>query len=461
MHMECDVCKRQRATRKRVADNENDMRFQEDRFLTAPAVFPTNDSKYDVNKKRSLNVAASQNQGIMYCVAQDKPSAQALRERPDLPERKLEFLKRHDRGSGDFYGILPLIKGMPVAMTGHIDRSIDKRILRGRVGHVHSWVLHDQEQSSFQNGRRILQHLPRVIFVKFKDRNGNDLDWTVEGMSEPGLYPIVPVKRDWYLDKGHLHPMLKLTRNQLPLMPAFAMTAHAAQGQTFSNGAIVDLRLGGSSTAMASYVAITRVERREDLLIYRPFPRTLFMHGQKPGLKLLMHVWRGEYINWDEIAEQHMPKKYCPGCYLFKLKPEYNLCEWNKDQERGNCKTCIARRTKEGSPYECNACCEWLCAEAFEIRQRDFRSTHTRICISCLETRKCVICNTEKYKTYFTTGEWEHARKKDSQGKCRDCVERSAKGIWYCKGCQTKKHIFSIHVVVDEAWAKQTRQNKM
>ena len=123
------------------------------------------------------------------------------------------------------------------------------------------------------------------------------------------------------------------------------------------------------------------------------------MHGQKPGLKLLMHVWRGEYINWDEIAEQHMPKTYCPGCYLFKLKPEYNLCGWNKDQERGNCKTCIARRTKEGSPYECNACCEWLCAEAFEMRQRDFRSTHTRICISCLETRKCVICNTENYKT--------------------------------------------------------------
>ena len=115
-----------------------------------------------------------------------------------------------------------------------------------------------------------------LFVVKFKDRNGNDLDWTVEGMSEPGLYPIVSVNCDWYVDKGRLHPMLKLTRNQLPLMPAFAMTAHAAQGQTFSNGAIVDMRLGGSSTAMASYVAITRVERREDLLIYRPFPRTLY-----------------------------------------------------------------------------------------------------------------------------------------------------------------------------------------
>ena len=89
-----------------------------------------------------------------------------------------------------------------------------------------------------------------------------ELNWTLDGMSEPGLYQFVPKKRDWFLDEGCLHPMLKLTRNQLPLMPAFAMTAHAAQGQTFSDGAIVDLRLGGSSSAMSSYVAITRVEKR-------------------------------------------------------------------------------------------------------------------------------------------------------------------------------------------------------
>ena len=77
--------------------------------------------------------------------------------------------------------------------------------------------------------------------------------------------PIVPVKKDWYLDKGRLHPILHIKRRQLPLTPAFAMTAHAAQGQTFSNGAIVDLNIGGSSSAMSSYVALARVERRKDL----------------------------------------------------------------------------------------------------------------------------------------------------------------------------------------------------
>ena len=90
-----------------MATGEDDKRFQEKRFLTAPAVFPNNDSKYDVNKKRSLNYTASKDEGIMYCIAQDKPSAQALRERPDLVERKLEFLSRHDRESGDLSKACP------------------------------------------------------------------------------------------------------------------------------------------------------------------------------------------------------------------------------------------------------------------------------------------------------------------------------------------------------------------
>ena len=67
MKIECDKCKHQRATRKPAADNEHDKRFKEKRFLTSPAVFPTNDSKYDVNKKRSLHVAASENKAS--CIA--------------------------------------------------------------------------------------------------------------------------------------------------------------------------------------------------------------------------------------------------------------------------------------------------------------------------------------------------------------------------------------------------------
>ena len=76
-------------------------------------------------------------------------------------------MSRHDRESGDLYGILPLIKDMPVAMTDHIDRSLDKRILRGRIGYVHSWLFDKEEGSSYENGKCILQKLPKIMFEKF------------------------------------------------------------------------------------------------------------------------------------------------------------------------------------------------------------------------------------------------------------------------------------------------------
>ena len=52
---------------------------------------------------------------------------------------------------------------------------------------------------------------------------------------------------------------------QAPLAPASAMTAHACQGTTL-HVAIVDVQSG-----RGSYVALTRTDTREYLLIYRPF----------------------------------------------------------------------------------------------------------------------------------------------------------------------------------------------
>ena len=128
LRMEWKVCQKGRKSRKLVAYGGNDPRFQEERFVSAPAFLANDDIKYDVNKMRAQTLASSTNSGIMYCAAKDHPTLDALRARPDLPTKKLEWLNRHDRESGDLYGVLPLIKGMPVAITDHIGRSNEKRI---------------------------------------------------------------------------------------------------------------------------------------------------------------------------------------------------------------------------------------------------------------------------------------------------------------------------------------------
>ena len=58
---------------------------------------------------------------------------------------------------------------------------------------------------------------------------------------------------------------------------------------------------------MASYVAVTRVEKREDLLIYRPFDPELFTRDPPEGPITLLLTLRGEDIDWKAIEEKYTP----------------------------------------------------------------------------------------------------------------------------------------------------------
>ena len=101
--------------------------------MTAPAIFANNDVKYDANKTRARSFAAQHCSLITYAVAKDTPSEETLREKPGIAADKVKWLQRHDRESGDLYGMLPLIHRMPVALTDHIDRNPDVQLLRGKL----------------------------------------------------------------------------------------------------------------------------------------------------------------------------------------------------------------------------------------------------------------------------------------------------------------------------------------
>ena len=97
-------------------------------------------------------------------------------------------------------------------------------------------------------------------------------------------------------------------RQQIPLAPAFACTAHAAQGQTL-DCVIADLQQGRGVKTVASSVAITCVRARKSLLIYRPFDREPYCSGPLLGAEMLLKHLRGEDINWEQIEEDMVPKK--------------------------------------------------------------------------------------------------------------------------------------------------------
>ena len=138
---------------------------------------------------------------------------------------------------------------------------------------------------------------PKVIVLDFHTD-----DWHLPGMA-PGLYAIFPLKgRQWFLDGFRGHPVLAMKRTQILITQALAVTAHAAQGRTMG-AVIADLEGGRGVSWMASYVAITRVRRREQLLIFWPFARAPYNEGEMPETKLLLQVMRGEDVPWEKLEE--------------------------------------------------------------------------------------------------------------------------------------------------------------
>ena len=152
-------------------------------------MFTNDDLKYEVNKLRAEGYASKSGTGIMYCPAKDTPTADALRVPSDLASLNVSWLNRHDPESGDSYGMLPLIQGMPVAMTDHKDWNIEKRIIRGRVGYVNSWVLADEEKSVFENGKRMFRKLHRVVLVDFVHRKGKSFVVAIAEHERSGTVP--------------------------------------------------------------------------------------------------------------------------------------------------------------------------------------------------------------------------------------------------------------------------------
>ena len=122
-----------------------------------------------MNKLRAVFYSAASNQGLTWCQAKDKASAKVLNDRPEIREEKVTWLQRHDKDCGGLYGMVPLAKGMPVALTDHVDRNPQKNLLRGRIGYIDSWVVRDDDHSVYEDGVRVLQHMVTMILVQYKE----------------------------------------------------------------------------------------------------------------------------------------------------------------------------------------------------------------------------------------------------------------------------------------------------
>ena len=260
--------------------------------------------KYHVNKLRAKAWAAETGQVLHHAIAKDRISSAALREKPDLGKEKLTWLQQQDQDCGSLYRVLPLCIGMPVAAADHLDRS--RGILRGCAGEIVGWVW---------------PRMPSGGRVKRRRRFGTSCrraSWSglrgVQGIDEDNVFPVAPQKKPWYLDKGRRRPVLRGTRKQFPLAPGFATTAHKAQGQTCKEGVVMDMHIGDTGDPLTPYIALTRVQDRHGLFVYRPFPAAPFQKGAKVGWELLLRFWGGEKLDWSGLRAKYRDERQCKEC---------------------------------------------------------------------------------------------------------------------------------------------------
>jgi hypothetical protein len=325
---------------------------------------------------------------------------------------------------------------MRVMLTEHIDRP--KQLLRGTVGIIHSWEW-------LPNNLR-----PSVVYLKFEDAT-----WQLDGTLEPGIYPVVPRTTDWYLDKGRKAQMLKVQRTQLPLIPGYAMTAHASEGKTLP-AVLLDLQVDKRVDPTIGTVATTRVRSRDDVLILRPFPRWLFQRGMaSEGPDLLLKKLRGEAIDWATIREATRPCSTCKECQQVLPMDAFEQKQWElvRANRTGMCRTCKdgvipkRRRKVDGDgleKHECFGCNMIKIAEAFPRAQlaQDV-AQKLRHCLKCCQAQRaqmqCLRCLDTKVSSEF---EPEMITMPTSgilcihcQGQVRQQATRNRTGFFSCKTC--------------------------
>ncbi len=167
----------------------------------------------------------------------------------------------------------------------------------------------------------------------------------------------------------------------------------------------------------------------EDLLIFRPFDRSLFCQGNLEGPELLLKVLRGEQIDWQAIEERHMPSHMCQGCDTKQFKAEFSEGQWKRLGGRRYCKSCEKILSCSGDRKQCSKCEEWKNEECFDAKNWRQRLQDKICCYECGELRRCRgKCGELKSRKEFSTDEeWRQAgftrKRGPSQGKWWKCVE--------------------------------------
>ena len=168
---------------------------------------------------------------------------------------------------------LPLVHNAKYFITHNLATKYG--IVNGSEVTLHSIITKDYKlisKSSNDSAEIILDEMPICLLLK-KCQNSDTKSSFLDLSSD--IIPLFP-REEQFTVNPKCHQLgtksVKVKRVQFPLTPAYACTAHKAQGKTL-NKAIIDLGQppSGKLDASYAYVSLSRAKSLQDIVILRPF----------------------------------------------------------------------------------------------------------------------------------------------------------------------------------------------
>jgi hypothetical protein len=237
--------------------------WDSDPWSSAPVIVAENAMKDALNLQMAHDFAAKTGQPLHWYYAQDTHSRSTPVTSPELKDKLMQM----DSGkTSSRLGRIPLVIGMPVMISQNFD--VPGGVINGCTGKLVS--------VRYQLGPDGKRYATSCIV---------DAPDTTSGIL-PDLpnHHVVSLRDTVNLSFMHPHSKATVTvkRTQLPIVPAFAITAHKAQGKTLT-ACVVNFT--GCRGTESPYVMVSRATSLEGLVILTPFPKNKICCRQNEDIR--------------------------------------------------------------------------------------------------------------------------------------------------------------------------------
>lgn len=244
----------------------------------APIIVSNNSVKDALNFEAVKAYAASVGRSWHYYYAQERHKGKVVDD-----EQMLQHLHSlHSGFARGRLGRLPLVEGMRVLVCQNFD--VQGGIVNGSIG-----ILQRVRYTVDKEGKRRLTS----CIIHLEDTDGAALPYLA-----PKEVPVLSDTADLVFTHPYSKKSMTLQRTQVPILPAYSMTAHKAQGQTFAK-VIVDLQ--GCRGSEAPYVMLSRATSLDGVLILRPFSKSKITCNRSEDLRFEMDI-RQPALNLQTIV---------------------------------------------------------------------------------------------------------------------------------------------------------------